>query len=364
MTPMTATAKTTRSTVKTNASAAPAPEELELFARIAALIEDAGTVAVSGHTDPDGDALGSVLALTAIIEARWPQVRVQPLLANDRPVDRAYAFLPGANRLMPAARYALDPDVFIAVDTPTPERLADARAVMERAGATVLIDHHPSRCPYARESVVRDSAASAGDVVCDFMAYLGVDPTPQIATCILTAVMTDTGRFQYQNTDAHALKTAAAMVEAGARTSEIALNVYQSYSLGALKLKERVLARLATAEGGAIAYSWVTQADLAELGAIPADCDSLIDDVRTLEGSCACLFMREQPDGSVRGNLRSKVDWLDVSEAAALFGGGGHRAAAGFTVQGPVEEGVSTALRALARQIEADAAARPQGRCR
>ncbi len=342
------------------------PEESIVFKRMADLFGSAHTVVVSGHTDPDGDALGSVLALTGIVEARWPQVRVQPLLADDRPVDTPYLFLPGIERLVPAARYAEIPDLFVSVDTPMPCRLADAEAVLRRARASVAFDHHPTMEPFACVNLLRASAASAGDIVADFMAFLGVEPTPQIATCILTAVVTDTGRFQYQNTDAHALHCAAAMVEAGASPAEVATNVYQSYSLPAMLLKETVLGRLATAAGGKVAYSYVTQDDLARCGAAACDCDSLIDDVRMLAGPVACLFMRERSDGTMRGNLRAKVDWLDVSAVAAAFGGGGHRAASGFTVQGPADRALKVAVAELVAQVEtAEAARKAAGeRCR
>lgn len=331
-------------------------DEAHIFDRIAQLFEGARTVAVCGHTDPDGDALGSVLAMTAILESRWPHLAVQPLLANDRPLDETYRFLPGSQRLVPAARYDGRPDVFVAVDTPTPSRLADGEAVLRRAARTAAFDHHPTMEAFADVCFLRESAASVGDIVCDFMAHLGVAPTPDVATCILCAVMTDTGRFQYQNTDAHALRTAAAMVEAGASPSAVATRVYQSFSLSALRLKEAVLGRLATAGAGCVAYSYVTQGDLERCGASAGDCDCLIDEVRSLAGPDACLFMRELPDGSMRGNLRAKSPGVDVSAVAAVFGGGGHRAAAGFTVEGPVERAVPRAVETLVAALGAPGA--------
>lgn len=329
-------------------------EERLAFERVAHMIEGARTIAVSGHTDPDGDALGSALALAQMIELRWEGKRVQPLLANDRPVDSQYLFLPGSGRLVPAARYAEAPDLFIAVDAPSPARLADSAAVLSRARASAAFDHHPTMEPFADVSFLRADAASVGDIIADFMSFLGVRPTPEVATCVLAAVMTDTGRFQYQNTDAHALRVAADMVEAGARTSDVAVNVYQSYSLPALHLRQQVFSRLATDEEGQVAYSYVTQDDLARLGATAADCDGLIDDVRCLAGAKACLLLREQRDGSVRANLRSKVDGLDVSAVAAQFGGGGHRAAAGYTVAPPLSQALQDGVRALARQVRLD----------
>lgn len=327
-------------------------EEADIFDRMERLFEGAHTVAVCGHTDPDGDALGSVLAMTAILESRWPQLRVQPLLANDRPLDETYRFLPGSDRLLPAARCDACPDVFVSVDTPSPARLADGEGVLRRSSCSVAFDHHPTMEPFADVSLLRESAASVGDIVFDFMSHLGVAPTPAIATCVLCAVMTDTGRFQYQNTDAHALRTAAAMVEAGASPSAIAMQVYQNFSLSALRLKEAVLGRLGTAGEGRVAFSYVTQDDLERCGATAGDCDCLIDEVRSLAGADACLFMRELPDGSMRGNLRAKAAGVDVSAVAAAFGGGGHRAAAGFTVEGPVDRAVSRAVEALVAALD------------
>ena len=334
------------------------PEELIAFERIAACIDTVHTVAISGHTDPDGDALGSVLALMGIIESRWPQTRVQPLLANDRPVMTTYRFLPGSERFVPAAAYDEVPDLFISVDTPMPERLCDAQAVFERAPRTVAFDHHPTMEPFAQINCLRASAASVGDIMYDFMVYLGVEPTEAMATAVLTAVLTDTGRFQYQNTDAHALQVAAAMVAAGASCAEISENVYQSYSLAALKLRERALEHLACDPQGLVAYSYVTQDDLTSLGTTAEDCDSLIDAPRSVRGAKGCLFIREQPNGSVRGSVRSKVDWLDVSAVAQRFGGGGHRAAAGFTAEGPVDRALSEAVAALLEQVARDEAQR------
>ena len=358
-----------RSPRRTRVSPGPVPErktvhlpmtisefDSEVFGRIAALIESAATVAVSGHTDPDGDALGSGLALTAIIEAKWPRTRVQPLLANDRPVVASYRFLPGVERFVPARRYHGTPDLFISVDTPMPGRLKDAEAVFKRARTTAAFDHHPTMEAFAQVNYLRASAASVGDVVYDFMTYLGVEPTPAIATCILTAVLTDTGRFQYQNTDAHALRAAAAMVEAGASPAEVSENVYMSDSMAALKLREIALGRLATDPSGTVSYSYVTQEDLKSVGATAEDCDGLIDVPRCLRGVGACLLLREQKDGTVRGNVRSKAPWVDVSAVAAKFGGGGHRAAAGLTFKGPMERALSEVVDALVAQVAVDAA--------
>ena len=330
--------------------------ERAAFERIAQALEGASTIAISGHTDPDGDALGSNLALAAIIALRWPDKQVTSLLANDADVPRTYAQLPGADGLVRASSYTAAPDLFISVDTPTPERLMRSREVLERAASTVAIDHHPTMQPFADVNLLRATAASVGDVIFDFMRFLSVTPTKNIATCLLTAILTDTGRYQYQNTDAHALRASAMLVEAGASPAQIASWVYQSDTIACMHLKALVMERLALDETGRVAYSWVTRADLERLGARPEDCEGLIDVVRSVGDIDACAFLRERLDGGVRGNLRSKGE-LDVAAVAGRFGGGGHRAAAGLTYEGSMEDALRDVVAALADALAAGDAA-------
>lgn len=331
--------------------------EAAAFDRIAALIGGSRTVAVSGHTDPDGDALGSNLGLAHVIRQRWPQVRVTSLLADDASVPAAYAHLPGADAVVPATAYDETPDLFISVDTPNPDRLKNSAAVFARARHTVAIDHHPTMASFAEVSLLRGTAASVGDVVYDFARHVGARLTTQAATCLLCAILTDTGRYQYQNTDAHALRASADLVEAGASPSQIATWVYQSATIQGMHLKALAMERLALDPTGRVAYSYVTGDDLARLGAHPEDCDSLIDVVRSVGDVDACVFLRERPDGTVRANLRSKAPWLDVSAVAAGFSGGGHRAAAGASHPGPMPDALRDVVGAVARAV----AAGPEG---
>ena len=331
--------------------------ERSAFALIEAAIEEADTIAISGHTDPDGDALGSNLGLAAIIAQRWPEKHVTSLLANDADVPRVYAQLPGADGLVWASKYTDTPDLFISVDTPMPERLKNGAAVFERARATVAIDHHPTLQEFAQINLVRDTAASAGDIVYDFMRYLGVEPSLSVATCLLTAILTDTGRYQYQNTDAHALRASADLIDAGASPAQIATWVYHSDTVACMHLKALAMERLALDETGRIAYSWVTCEDLERLHAKPEDCEGLIDVVRSVADIDACAFFRERADGTgVRGNLRSKGS-LDVASVAERFNGGGHRSAAGLTYEGAMPDALRDVVQALSQALTAHHAA-------
>lgn len=311
---------------------------------IADAICSAQTIAISGHTNPDGDALGSALGLGLALSARFPDKRVTCLLADDAPVPRVYRFLPGADAMVPAVRFEEEPDLFIAVDAPTLERLEDAAAVARRASVTATIDHHPAREEFA-QAVVRDADAAATAVlVSDLLAALGCDLTPAVATCLLCGLVTDTGRFQYQNANPEAFVCASRLVAAGADPVHIALEVYQSQRVEYLHLEALVMGRIRTAAEGRVAYSYATSDDLAACGVGHDECDGLIDAVRQIGGAEVCLFLKDgKTPGLVRGNLRSKGA-LDVSGVAARHDGGGHAAAAGFSFRGTVEEALAAVL--------------------
>lgn len=313
------------------------------FDAIASLIRASHTIAICAHTSPDGDALGCVLSMAQIISGYCPQAEVSTLLADDAPVPRIYRFLPGTDGLMPARNYEQSPDLFIALDLSEMHRLNEGKAVCERARHVAVIDHHPTQQPFGEATVIRPGAAAAGVLVAEFALQLGVDITPGMAQCLMCAIVTDTGRFQYQNADAESFRIASLLVDKGASPSEISLNVYQSFRLSFLHLKSLVLGRITTFENGRIAYSYATQSDLERTGADLDECDGLIDVVRSVSGSEVALFLKKVPGGKVRGNLRSKGTH-DVSSVARIMGGGGHRAAAGFTFEGDVDEALVTVL--------------------
>lgn len=315
----------------------------ERFDEIARLIEGARTIAICAHTAPDGDAIGSGLALAELIRRRWPGRVVTGLLADADPVPRTYAFLPGAQGLVRAVDYEGSPDLFICVDLSQAARLADARAVLERSAHVAVIDHHPAAEPVWDAAVVRSDAAATGVLVTEFADHVGCELTPSMAQNLLCALITDTGRFQYQNANGEAFEVASALVDAGASPADVALHVYQSDRLAYLHLAAVVMGRITTFERGRISYSYATAADFAAHEVPLAETDGLIDLVRCVEGSEVALFLKETAPGRVRGNLRAKTD-LDVSAVARELGGGGHRAAAGFTFEGDIDQALAVTL--------------------
>lgn len=313
------------------------------FDEISALIGQAETIAICAHTSPDGDALGSELALAELIEVMWPTARVTCLLADPDEVPRIYRFLPGSERLVHVGELEGDPDLFICVDLSQPSRLNEAEAVLRRAGKLAVIDHHPAAERFWDAGVVRADAAASGVIVAEYAMHLLGSLTQTMAQNLLCALVTDTGRFQYQNANPEAFEVASLLVDAGASPSEVALNVYQSDRLSYLHLSATVMGRITTFEHGKIAYSYATAADLATAAVPISECDGLVDLVRCVEGSEIALFLKEVPGGRVRGNLRAKSD-RDISGVAREMGGGGHAAAAGFTVEGDIDQALSAVL--------------------
>ncbi|WP_321970847.1 DHH family phosphoesterase [Paratractidigestivibacter sp.] len=318
-------------------------QEAAEFDRVRALIEEASGIAVCAHTSPDGDAIGSCLALAEIIESQWPDKSVTVLLADDDDVPRTYSFLPGVERHVHVADYDRDPDLFICVDLSQPSRLNLAEAVLARAKKVAVLDHHPSSECFWDAGVVRPDAAAAGVIVAEFALHVGTGLTATMAQNLMCAIVTDTGRFQYSNADGEAFEVASMLVDAGASPSEIALHVYQSDRLAYIHLCAVIMARISTFGHGKIAYSYATAADFKANDVPLAECDGLIDLVRCVDGSEVALFLKEVPGGKVRGNLRSKCD-LDISGIARELGGGGHKAAAGFTVEGTIDDALAAAL--------------------
>ena len=324
------------------------------FDELSEVIDESQTIAICAHTSPDGDAIGSTLGLAEVIETVWPEKSVTCLLADPGPIPRVYRFLPGTERLVHVVDYHVDPDLFICVDLSHPSRLNEAETVLRRSLRVAVLDHHPASEQFWDAGVVRPDAAATGVIITQFAFHVAHSISDTIAQNLFCAVVTDTGRFQYQNADCEAFETASILVDAGASPSEVALRVYQSDRLAYMHLESKVLGRITTFEHGRIAYSYTTTADLEATGVSVDECDGLIDIVRCVEGSEVALFLKEVPGGKVRGNLRSKND-LDISSVARELGGGGHKAAAGFTIEADIDEALSVTLPKLVALFDGNA---------
>lgn len=328
---------------------APTPQTNTDLAAIAAALRASDDIVICGHVSPDGDCLGSQLALAAALRSLGK--RVACLLARDEPADARLSFLPGFADLVPAARYDGPARTFVAVDVPTRARIGDAASLLDASETSVVVDHHAVETTMADLTYVDPDAASTTMLVWELAGLLGADRTGDVALCCYTGLVTDTGRFQYQNTDAAALRAASEMAAAGADAAFVSRAVFQSRSEASVRLEGIAIGRMRLEAGGAIARSWLSREDFEALGATKADAEPVIDALRSIAGVRVACVLREQ-DGAVRGSLRAK-DGTDVAAIARRFGGGGHVAAAGFTLELPLSEAVATVGRALEEAVAA-----------
>jgi len=299
----------------------------------------AGSVVVCAHVHPDGDAVGTTLG--AVLALRSLGIEATPTLADGRQAPATYAFLPGHD-LYRTADEIETPDVFLALDSPNWSRLGDAECLARSAGTLVVVDHHPDNTRFGHVNVVDSTAASTGQILWDMLPLMGAERSRDVATCLYVASMTDTGRFSYGNTDARVLRDAANMVDAGVDAFRAYAAVYEARSAAYLRLLGLTLSRITHANGGRVAYSWVTDQDLVETGTLPEETEDLVDVVRTVgDVEAVALF---KPDlTSTRVSLRAKAGF-DVGAAARALGGGGHHAASGATVAGGLDDALAAVL--------------------
>jgi phosphoesterase RecJ-like protein len=309
----------------------------DLLAVVDALRANDRFVVVS-HENPDGDSLGSLLATTLALRQLGKDAVMY--LSGDSPIPREYGFMPldDVTREVPAD---IEERVLVAVDCAKADRIGPDPTPLLGAKLTVDIDHHHDNSRFGDVNLIAANASSTGEVMRDVFRELGIEITPDIAEPLYIALVTDTGRFQYTNTTPKALRLAAELVEAGADVHAVFQQVYESVEFAKLKLLARALDRAQVLEGGRIVVSVLLRTDFADVGAVEAYAEGIIDYLRAVEGSELAVLIREPPraDGPTRRvSLRSSVDELDVSAIARRFDGGGHRQAAGFSSDLPIEE--------------------------
>jgi bifunctional oligoribonuclease and PAP phosphatase NrnA len=293
---------------------------------------------VTTHENPDGDALGSMLAAHLTLQALGKDSLM--FLPGPAPLPGEYRFLAlgDLRRELPddAAERTL-----LAVDAANETRFGADAAALHAAPFTLNVDHHHDNSRYGDVNLVVSDASSTGEVWRDLVAALGVELTPDLAEPLYVALVTDTGRFQYANTTPKALRLAAELVEAGADVHKIFQGVYESIQFAKLKLLARALERAEVFEGGGLVVSYLLRGDFAEVGAVEPYSEGIIDFLRAVEGADMAALIREPPRGGSparRISLRAAHDELDVSAIARASGGGGHRQAAGFSSDESIEE--------------------------
>jgi phosphoesterase RecJ-like protein len=296
------------------------------------LLEGSGEIVAACHVNPDGDALGSMLALAAFLERQGKKVWRS---WGSKPVEipPQYEFMPGADSLAQPDVVPLEVETFVSVDCADRARLGVLEENFLGAGARLNIDHHISNDLFGDVNLVDPEAASTSELIFQLINRMGGKLDRDEATCLYTGIVTDTGRFQYANTSPETLRTAADLRELGVDHEFVATEVYESTSFEYLHALGIVLFRAQLDDG--MVWSRLERKDL---GALDMDeTEHFIDALRTVRESQVAVLLKELSPGYYKGSLRSRGE-VDVSAIAKALGGGGHTRAAGFEVHGTAEE--------------------------
>lgn len=288
---------------------------------------------IGAHVNPDGDSLGCVCAMGIALERLGKEV----MLVSPDGVPEMYSFLPHSAEIESRVPSDVSFDVGVVLDCEDLSRLGPVEEAFKRCSTLIEIDHHPGRERDGMTQLVRPTAAAAGEIVLNLLRVAGMRIDDDIATCLLTAIITDTGSFRFSNVTPDTLRAAADLLECGASISEIAHHVYESRSASSIRLLGFALSSLKTTAGGRIAWASLSREQMAMCDASEAETEGLVNYVRSVRGARVGLLFRETPDGTTRVSLRSR-DGSDISQVARLFGGGGHRMAAGCTIDRPLAE--------------------------
>lgn len=302
-------------------------------------IRDAETILLACHLNPDGDALGSMLAAGQGLAQLGYQV--QASFPEPFELPDMLSWLPGQELLVPPAEALIAPSLLITFDAGSADRIGELAGRLDTADASLVFDHHASNTRFGTLNVVDPAAAATGVLVEELLARLGARLTPPIAECLYVAISTDTGSFKYHATTPAVHQLAARLLSTGIDPAAISQRLYDTQPFGALALLGEVLGRArldeSAAAGAGLVTCYGTLADLARYGQRPEALEGIITLVRTAAEADVAAVAKQVGTDTWAVSLRSKGA-VDVGQVAVRLGGGGHRFAAGFTGHGSADE--------------------------
>jgi bifunctional oligoribonuclease and PAP phosphatase NrnA len=313
------------------------------LAEIADALKSHNRFAVMSHVRPDGDALGCEIAMGLCLM----QLGKQATVWNQDGVLDKYRFLPRSEIVTTPPATPEDFDVAIALDTAVQDRIGTCRQAVGNVKLWINIDHHISNNGYGDLAHIDPTAPATGQILYELFRSQNLPFTYEMADNLFVAISTDTGSFQYPNTNARTFEIGAELVKAGVNVGSLSQQMYETHPRRRIDLLRALLNVLKITCDNRVASFALTVKTASTLGAQPEDNEGLIDTIRGIEGVIVAAFFEELPDGKVRVSLRSKDPRVDVCKVCAQFGGGGHTLAAGARTSGDlasVEEKVLTAI--------------------
>ena len=317
---------------------------------IGAALRDHQSFVLISHVRPDGDAIGSQLALGHALMAAGKSVR----LINEDGLPDNLAFMAGSDKIELPPADPLDVEVAIALDTATKPRLGErALHAASKAKLWINIDHHVSNPKYGDLNLIDSTSPATGQILYQLIVALGLPLPVETRDAIYVAVSTDTGSFQYPSTTAATYQLAADLIDRGLDVGTINSETYDNHPYRRVELMRALLNTLELSDDGLVAHWELRDKDRLDLKLLPEDSEGLIDIIRAIRGVQLAVFFEELVDGKIRVSMRSKDRRLDVCQIALEFGGGGHALAAGIRMKGPLEDAKPLVLDAIRRRIDA-----------
>lgn len=312
-------------------------------------LKKANVVLLSSHERVDGDGVGSELALALLLRSMGKAA----VVINDGEIPTIYKWLPGAEdaNVCPAG-WREDFDLCIAVDSASAERLGKVREKIGTALRIVNIDHHYSNTKWGNVNWADERVSSVGEMLYNFFRANHLEITKEIAVCLYTAILTDTGRFCFENTHESTFEAAADLIKRGVDAADVSRKIYRAEQPGVVRLKSLSMATLQTAAGGKVAMMHVTDDMHRATGTNYPDTQDFVDIPKSIAGvEVGILFRQIDHDGKTRVSLRTEGG-VNADKLAAEFGGGGHRRAAGCTYDGGIEDARKAVLAAVLRHLK------------
>lgn len=316
--------------------------EIELD-KIIEIIQNNNRIGIFAHVDPDGDAIGSTLAMYMGLKQLNKDVDV---ICDD--YSDVFKFLPCVDEIKKEG--TKDYDLCIALDCADKKRLYDPNNSFDEASVTVSIDHHSSNTFFAMNNYVEENSPAVCKTLVKVLKRLNINITKEIGEALITGIITDSGGFRYDTVDDETFEFAAHMLDNGVNISKIYQGTFDFQSKAQFKLTSIATARLEFVSKGRIAITYITQDDMKETGAKTGDHEGIVNVGRKVEGVSVSIFLREDDDGTYKVSLRSN-DETDVSEIAKAFDGGGHSKAAGCTIEEPLEVAMKKLIKETVKNL-------------
>jgi phosphoesterase RecJ-like protein len=317
------------------------------FHEIAGAINQANRIAILSHIRPDGDAIGSQLALALSLQQSGKEISAW----NEDGLPESFRFLEKSDLICRPPSNPEKFDLAVALDTASQQRLGTALQAIRHADRWINIDHHASNPGYGDFVYIDPIAPATGQIVYEFLRAENLPIPRAAADALYAAISTDTGSFRYSNTTARTFEIVAELIRSGTNAAAIASQLYESYPKRRVQLLGEILSQARFDADDKIASMTLSNEAKQRLEIHPDDIDGLIDSIRAVKTVVVALFFEELPEGKVRLSMRSKDDRVDVNKISGEFGGGGHPRAAGARIRGNLEEVRNKVLKRVFHEI-------------